>query len=223
LIVRWIDAGAAWPDSAAGGETADVTHWSFRKPTRPPEPGVKRAGWARNAVDRFVLARLERDGLAPSAEAARETLLRRVHLDLTGLPPTPPEVDAFLADATPDAYEKVVDRLLASPAYGERWGKHWLDGARYADSNGYSIDGPREIWKYRDWVIDAFNRDLPFDRFTVEQLAGDLLPDATTEQKIATGFHRNTMINQEGGIDPEQFRIEAVLDRVGTTGTVGSG
>lgn len=220
LVVRWIDAGAVWPDSAAGGATADVTHWSFKQPARPPEPAVKRAEWARTPIDRFVLARLEKEGLTPSPEAARATLLRRVHLDLTGLPPTPGEVDAFLADKSSDAYEQVVDRLLASPAYGERWGKHWLDGARYADSNGYSIDGAREIWKYRDWVIDALNRDLPFDQFTIEQLAGDLLPNATVEQRIATGFHRNTMINQEGGIDPEQFRIEAVLDRVGTTGTV---
>ena len=220
LVVRWIDAGAVWPDSAAGETTTAVTHWSLTKPTRPPEPAVKRADWTRTPIDRFVLARLENEGLTPSPEAARETLLRRVHLDLTGLPPTPAEVDAFLADRSPGAYERVVDRLLASPAYGERWGKHWLDGARYADSNGYSIDGPREIWKYRDWVIDATNRDLPFDQFTIEQLAGDLLPNATVEQKVATGFHRNTMINQEGGIDPEQFRIEAVIDRVGTTGTV---
>ncbi|HEX8914754.1 MAG TPA: DUF1549 and DUF1553 domain-containing protein, partial [Humisphaera sp.] len=141
-------------------------------------------------------------------------------LDLTGLPPTPEQIDAFVADKSLDAYEKQVDRLLASPAYGERWAKHWLDAARYADSNGYSIDAPREMWRWRDWVIAALNRDLPFDQFTIEQIAGDLLPNATDEQKIATGFHRNTQINQEGGIDPEQFRIEAVIDRVGTTGTV---
>ena len=156
----------------------------------------------------------------PSPEADRVTLLRRLSLDLIGLPPTPAEVDAFLADTRPDAYERLVDRLLASPHYGERWGRHWLDLARYADSNGYSIDAPRSIWKYRDWVIDALNRDLPFDQFTIEQLAGDLLPDATLEQKVATGFHRNTLINQEGGIDLEQFRVEAVVDRVNTTGTV---
>lgn len=219
-VVRWIDAGAVWPDSAAGENAVGVTHWSFRKPVRVAPPGASRPGWERNPIDAFILAKLSAAGLDPSPEAAKATLLRRIHLDLTGLPPSPAEIDAFLADASPAAYEKVVDRLLASPAYGERWGKHWLDQARYADSNGYSIDAPREIWKYRDWVIDAFNRDLPFDQFTIQQIAGDLLPNATLDQRIATGFHRNTMINQEGGIDPEQFRVEAVIDRVGTTGTV---
>jgi len=220
VLVRWIDAGAVWPDSAAGEATAGVTHWAFKRPERLQVPTVRQTDWVRTPIDAFILARLEASKLTPSPVAARETLLRRVHLDLTGLPPTPDQVDAFVADTSPEAYEKVVDRLLASPAYGERWGKHWLDQARYADSNGYSIDGPREIWKYRDWVIDAINRDMPFDQFTIEQLAGDLLPHATTDQKVATGFHRNTMINQEGGIDKEQFRIEAVIDRVGTTGTV---
>src|SRR6185436_3785397 len=147
------------------------------------------------------------------------TLIRRLSLDLTGLPPTIAEVDTFVKDHSPDAYEKVIERLLASPHYGERWGRHWLDVARYADSNGYSIDAPRSIWKYRDWVINAFNADMPFDEFTIDQLAGDLLPDATLAQKIATGFHRNTQINQEGGIEPEQFRVESVLDRVNTTAT----
>ncbi|PYM13013.1 MAG: hypothetical protein DME18_10020, partial [Verrucomicrobia bacterium] len=183
-------------------------------------PLVKRPGWARNPIDRFVLARLEQEGIAASPEAGRATLIRRLSLDLCGLPPSPEEVEEFLRDTRPDAYERVVDRLLASPHYGERWGRWWLDAARYADSNGYSIDAPRQIWKYRDWVIDALNRDLPFDQFAVWQLAGDLLPDATLEQKIATGFHRNTQINQEGGIDPEQFRVESVVDRVNTTATV---
>ena len=174
------------------------------QPDRPVCPG---ADWRRK-------------GSSPRPKRTEATLLRRLSLDLTGLPPTPKELDEFLNDKSPDAYEKQVDRLLASPHYGERWGKHWLDAARYADSNGYSIDGPRSIWKYRDWVIDALNRDMPFDQFTTEQLAGDLLPGATDEQKVATGFHRNTQINEEGGIDPEQFRVEAVIDRVNTTGTV---
>src|SRR5207248_1498670 len=173
-----------------------------------------------NAIDAFILARLQRDGIAPSPEADRPTLIRRLSLDLIGLPPTPADVAAFVNDQAPDAYDRLVERLLASPAYGERWGRHWLDLARYADSNGYSIDAPREIWKYRDYVIGALNADMPFDRFVTEQIAGDLLPNATLEQRTATGFHRNTPINQEGGIDPEQFRVEAVADRVSTTGQV---
>jgi hypothetical protein len=209
--------------SLANGEATATprggTHWSFIKPVRPTEPQVKDVGWVRNPIDRFVLTRLEKEGIRPAPEASRETLIRRVSLDLTGLPPTPVEIDAFLADQATDAYDKLVDRLLASPHYGERWGRHWLDVARYADSNGYSQDNPRSIWKYRDWVIDAFNRGLPFDEFVVEQMAGDLLPDATEDQVVATGFHRNTQINEEGGIDPEQFRVEAVVDRVSTTGT----
>src|SRR6266550_968136 len=194
-------------------------HWAFVSPMRAPLPEVRQKDWPRNAIDRFILARLEQEKIKPSPEADRVTLIRRVSLDLTGLPPTPGEVDTLVRDHRPDAYEKLVDRLLSSPHYGERWGRHWLDVARYADSNGYSIDAPRNMWKYRDWVIDALNRDLPYDQFVIEQLAGDLLPNATQEQKIATGFHRNTQINQEGGIDPEQFRIESVLDRVNTTAT----
>jgi hypothetical protein len=209
LLKRWIADGAEYQ-----------RHWAFLAPKRPTPPAVKGEKWVRNPIDRFVLARLEKEGLKPSPEADRVTLLRRLALDLTGLPPTPEEVDAFLKDRRPDAYERQVERLLESPHYGERWGRHWLDLARYADSNGYSIDAPRSIWPYRDWVIDALNKDLPFDRFTIEQLAGDLLPDARTEQKVATGFHRNTPINEEGGVDPEQFRVEAVADRVNTTGTV---
>ncbi|MCS7017000.1 MAG: DUF1549 and DUF1553 domain-containing protein, partial [Gemmatales bacterium] len=165
-----------------------------------------------------ILERLEAQKLQPSPQADRVTLARRVFLDLIGLPPSPTELDAFLNDPRPDAYEQLVERLLASPHYGERWGRHWLDVARYADSHGYTIDGPREMWKYRDWVIAAFNADMPYDQFLTEQMAGDLLPDPTIEQKIATGFHRNTLFNQEGGIDPEQFRIEAVADRVHTVG-----
>jgi len=224
----WLDAGAKYEQ-----------HWAFVAPVRAALPMVKDAAWPRNAVDHFILARQEAEGLSPSPEADAVTLLRRVHLDLVGLPPTPEEVDLFLAESaeevnrpltpslSPDggegassAYERVVDRLLASPHFGERWGRHWLDAARYADSNGYSIDAPRSIWPYRDWVINAINNDLPFDEFVIQQYAGDLLPDATSEMKVATGFHRNTMINEEGGVDPEEFRVESIIDRVNTTGTV---
>ena len=195
-------------------------HWAFVPPQRPVPPPIRHREAVRNPIDQFILERLEKEGISPSPEADRAALARRVSLDLIGLPPTPGELEEFLADTRPEAYERLVDRLLASPRYGERWARWWLDAARYADSNGYSIDAPRQIWKYRDWVVNALNRDLPFDQFAIEQLAGDLLPNATLEQKIATGFHRNTQINQEGGIDPEQFRVECVLDRVNTTATV---
>jgi hypothetical protein len=220
VLRGWIDAGAVVPPGEVTVPIVRSKHWSFRPIVRPTDPPLKDRTWARNGIDRFVLARLEKEGIRPSPEADRVMLLRRVHLDLIGIPPTVEEVDRFLADDRPGAYERVVDRLLASPHYGERWGRHWLDSARYADSNGYSIDSPRSIWKYRDWVIGALNRDMPFDQFTIEQLAGDLLPRPSTEQKIATGFHRNTQINEEGGIDQEQFRVEAVVDRTNTTGTV---
>ena len=222
LLKDWIDQGAKAPaDEAPQPATAAATkHWAFIAPVRAKEPEVKNKPWVRNPIDSFVLARLEAQGVQPSAEADRATLSRRVSLDLTGLPPSVAEVDAFLTDNRPDAYEQLVDRLLASPHYGERWARHWLDAARYADSNGFNIDAPRSIWHYRDWVIDALNKDLPFEQFTVQQMAGDMLPGATVEQKIATGFHRNTLINQEGGIDKEQFRVESVVDRVNTTGTV---
>jgi mono/diheme cytochrome c family protein len=213
----WIDAGAPAPKDEVS--SSPPVHWAFLPPRRAEPPTVRDLSHARNPIDRFILAPLERDGIAPSPEADRVTLIRRVHLDLTGLPPSPQDVSTFLADTSPDAYDRVVDRLLASPHFGERWARPWLDLARYADSNGYSIDAPRSIWKYRDWVINALNRDMPFDEFVIEQLAGDLLPEATLDQKVATGFHRNTPINQEGGIDPEQFRIESVIDRVNTTGT----
>ncbi len=219
LLKAWVDGGAKHP--ANEGITAIAgKHWSFQPIVRVAPPEVKNASWPRNPIDRFILARLEKEGLQPSAEADRVTLIRRLSLDLLGLPPTPAEVDAFVNDTQPEAYERLVDRLLASPHYGERWARHWLDLARYADSNGYSIDAPRSIWKYRDWVIDAINQDKPFDQFTIEQLAGDLLPGATIDQRIATGFHRNTQINEEGGIDLEQFRVESVVDRVNTTGSV---
>jgi hypothetical protein len=221
ILRAWIDEGAKVPASEVIlASRAGQNHWSFRPIVRPPVPTVKDARWSRTNIDRFILARLDRERIRPSDEADRGTLVRRVYLDLIGLPPTPAEVDAFKNDRRLDAYERVVDRLLASSHYGERWGRHWLDQARYADSNGYSIDAARSIWKYRDWVVNALNADLPFDQFTVEQLAGDLLPGATFEQKIATGFHRNTQINEEGGIDLEQFRVEAIVDRVNTTGSV---
>ncbi|MFM1767501.1 MAG: hypothetical protein RJA22_30 [Verrucomicrobiota bacterium] len=213
LLRRWIDEGAVWPADAA----AEKPHWAYVKPARPALPRVSNPRWCRNELDRLVLARLDREGLAPSPEAGRAGLLRRVSLDLTGLPPTVAELDAFLADARPDAYERVVERLLASPAYGERWARPWLDLARYADTQGYEKDNRRSLWPYRDWVIQALNRNLPFDQFTIEQLAGDLLPGATQDQKVATGFHRNTMTNTEGGTDNEEFRYEAVVDRINTT------
>ena len=222
LVRRWIDAGAIGPteETITASKGPDRSHWSFRPVVRPPLPKVHNPGWCRNGIDYFILQQLEAQGISPSPEADRVTLIRRLSLDLLGLPPTPEEVDAFVHDTSANAYEKLVDRLLKNPHYGERWGRHWLDAARYADSNGFNIDAPRSIWRWRDWVIDALNADMPFDRFTIEQLAGDLLPNATLEQKIATGFHRNTLINQEGGIDVEQFRIESVVDRVNTTGAV---
>jgi hypothetical protein len=214
----WIRAGATWPDALAGDESGGRNHWAFRPPIRPALPSVKQTDWPRNPLDRFVLARLEKEGLKPSPEADRTTLIRRLSLDLIGLPPTPAEVDAFLADKSDRAYEKLVDRLLASPHYGERWGRHWLDAARYADSDGFEKDKSRQVWFYREWVINALNRDLPYDRFIVEQVAGDLLPGATQDQIVATGFLRNSMINEEGGIDPEQFRMEAMFDRMDALG-----
>ena len=216
VLKQWIESGLPWDGSTVSGPVP--SHWSFRRPLRPPEPASE-GGWDRNAIDRFILARLRKAGLPPSPEADRATLLRRAALDLTGLPPTPKEVDAFVNDRRPDAYERVVDRLLTSPHYGERWGRYWLDAAHYADSNGYAIDSPREIWKYRDWVIQALNADMPFDLFVTEQMAGDLLPNPTTDQLVATGFYRNTLLNEEGGSDPEQYRVEAVVDRVATTGS----
>jgi hypothetical protein len=206
LLKRWIAEGAVYQ-----------RHWAFVAPQRPAVPIPRTLGWARNPVDCFILARLEAEGLQPSPEADRCTLARRVSLDLTGLPPTLEAVDRFINDPRPDAYERFVDDMLASPAYGERWAQVWLDLARYADSNGYANDLPRTIWKYRDWVIDAINRNLPFDEFTIEQLAGDLLPRATREQILATAFHRNTLTNDEGGTSREEFRVAAVVDRVNTT------
>jgi hypothetical protein len=209
LLTEWIATGAVWQK-----------HWSFIPPRRPELPAVSNPTWVRNPIDAFVLARLDREGLKPSAEASRTTLIRRVSLDLTGLPATPAEVDAFVNDRAPNAYEKVVDRLLASSRYGERMAMRWLDAARYADTNGYQTDGERFMWRWRDWVIDAFNRNMPYDRFTLEQVAGDMLPGATTSQIVATGFNRNHRGNGEGGIIPEEYAVEYVVDRVETTSTV---
>ena len=208
LLGRWIAAGAPYDN-----------HWSFRPVARAEPPAVNNDSWIRTPIDRFILARLEREGLAPSPEANRTTLLRRLSLDLTGLPPTPAEAAEFDADQSPDAYDRAVERLLASPHFGERWGRHWLDVAHYADSDGYLNDDLRpNAWRYRDWVIDAVNRDLPFDRFTVEQLAGDLLPDASEAERSATGFLRNTLRNIEAGVDLEEYRNKEVVDRVSTVG-----
>jgi hypothetical protein len=209
LIRLWIDQGAKWE-----------THWAYVPPKRPELPNVKNQAWPRNPIDHFILSRLEREGLKPSPEADRTTLLRRLSFDLTGLPPTPGEVEVFLSDSSPDAYEKQVDRLLGSPHYGERMAMQWLDLARYADTHGYHIDSHRDMWHWRDWVIAAYNRNLPFDEFTTEQLAGDLLPSPTPPQKVATGFSRNHMINFEGGAIPEEYQTEYVVDRVETTSAV---
>jgi mono/diheme cytochrome c family protein len=209
ILKKWIEQGAKWEG-----------HWAFIAPVRPAAPQVKDAAWVRNPVDAFILARLEAEGLKPSPPADKATLIRRVTLDLTGLPPTPQELDAFLADSNPDAYEKVVDRLLASPRYGERMALDWLDASRFADTHGFHIDSARDMTKWREWVIDAFNHDMPFDRFTVEQLAGDMLPSATLAQRIASGFNRNHMINFEGGAIPEEYHNAYLVDRVNTTGTV---
>ncbi|TWW09476.1 hypothetical protein E3A20_13900, partial [Planctomyces bekefii] len=212
LLSRWIQQGAKWSE-----------HWAFVRPQLQVPPVTSNPGWCRNSIDQFVLARLESAGLQPSPEADRRTLIRRVTLDLTGLPPKLGEVEAFVADQSADAWERVVDRLLASPAYGEHMAVAWLDAARYADTSGYQNDGPRSMWRWRDWVIEAFNRNLSFDQFTVEQIAGDLLENPTLEQRIATGFNRNHRGNAEGGIIPEEYQVEYVADRVDTTFAVWQG
>ncbi len=214
MLRTWIDQGANWPDEAT------PPHWAYLPPERPPLPQVVHTAWPKNPIDHFVLARLEQEGLAPAPEADRARLARRVSLDLTGLPPTVEQVEAFLQDHRPDAYERLVDQFLASPQYGERWARPWLDLARFADSNGFQRDGFRDVWPYRDWVVQALNNDLPFDQFTIEQLAGDLLPNASADQKIATGFHRGPTVNVEAGVDQEENRVLGVVDRVNTTATV---
>lgn len=220
LIRAWIDQGAKWPAGVGSAATEVKMHWAYVAPQAPPSPQLHDTHWPENAIDAFVLAKLEKEGVAPSATTDRARLLRRVSLDLIGLPPSVAEADAFLADQSPDAYERVIDRLLASPRYGERWATPWLDAARYADSNGYQRDGHRTIWAYRDYVIRSLNADLPFDQFTIEQIAGDLLPNATLDQQIATGFHRCTTVNVEAGTDEEENRTNQVIDRVNVTATV---
>ena len=215
LMKRWIDEGARWPDDAVAPR-----HWSYVKPVRSPLPVVSHPDWPQTFVDSWILARLDREKLLSSPEAPRTALLRRLSLDLRGLPPSLDEAEAFLADDSPDAFERQADRYFASPAFGERWARHWLDLARYADSNGFQRDGFRDLWAFRDWVVRALNADLPFDQFTIEQIAGDLLPDATLDQKIATGFHRCTTVNVEAGTDQEENRVNQVIDRVNTTGAV---
>lgn len=218
LLRAWIDQGVDWPETAVTKAKDWKKHWAFIAPVRPSLPKTGNAQWVRNPVDTFILEKLEREKLQPSPEADKVTLLRRLSLDLIGLPPTIEEVDAFLTDRSPDAYEKQVERLLASPHYGERWGRQWLDGARYADSDGFEKDKLRYVWFYRDWVINALNKDMPYDEFVIEQLAGDELPNATQDQIVATGFLRNSMINEEGGVDPEQFRMDAMFDRMDCIG-----
>jgi Protein of unknown function (DUF1553)/Protein of unknown function (DUF1549)/Planctomycete cytochrome C len=217
LLRDWIDAGAEWPDTVAAGD--NTKHWAFKAPVRPAVPGIRNSIFdIRNPIDNFILARLEKEGLKPSPQADKITLVRRLSLDLTGLPPTPEEVDDFVKDNSTDAYAKLVERLLASPHYGERWARLWLDAARYADSDGFEKDKSRQVFFYRDWVINAFNRDLPYNQFIIDQIAGDLLPNATQDEKVATGYLRNSMLNEEGGIDPEQFRMEAMFDRMDAIG-----
>jgi len=206
VLKKWIEQGANWEE-----------HWSFVAPKKPALPALRDPSWGRNEIDAFVLARLEAEGLKPTPEADRHALARRVAIDLTGLPPTIEEADRFVNDKAPQAYERYVDRLLQSPGFGERWAQVWLDLARYADSKGYTDDGPRTIWRYRDWVVRALNANMPFDQFTIEQIAGDLLPKATEDQVLASAFHRNTLTNDEGGTNDEEFRVAAVVDRVNTT------
>jgi len=216
ILTRWIDQGANWPASAGAAR-----HWAWEPIQHPAAPAVKKSDWPANEIDRFVLARLEKEAINPSADADRATLLRRVSIDITGLPPTPQETAEFLTDQRPDAYARQVDRLLASPHYGEKWSRAWLDLAHYADSDGFEKDLIRPwAWRYRDWVINAYNRDLPYDRFVTLQIAGDELPGATADDRIATGFYRNTMTNREAGVDRKEARFDQLIDRVGTTGTV---
>jgi hypothetical protein len=219
VLKKWVDQGAKWPDGASVKDAKVERHWAYVKPVRAALPAVRNKDWCRNGIDYFVLAQLESQGFKPAPRAEKAVLLRRVYLDLIGLPPTVKEVEEFVNDSSPDAYEKVVDRLLAGKHFGERAATRWLDLARYADSNGYEKDRRRSMWPYRDWVINAFNANMGFDQFTVEQLAGDLLPNASDQQRIATGFNRNTMLNEEGGVDPDEYLYYANVDRVNTTAT----
>lgn len=215
-IRAWIEHGAVWP-AGAGTDAGLDEHWAFAAPERPSVP-ASGSDWGASPIDRFVLAKLRSEGLKPSSPAPKAVQLRRLSLDLVGIPPTRDELAGFLADTSPDAYARQVERLLASPHFGERWGRTWLDAARYADSDGFEKDKPRRVWFYRDWVVNALNQDKPYDRFVIEQIAGDLLPGAAQNHRVATGFLRNSMINEEGGVDPEQFRMEAMFDRMDAIG-----
>ena len=219
LVRAWIAQGASWPDE--GKSQTRSSHWAFQPFTRPNLPTLNQRDWVQSPIDAFVLAKLESEGIAPSPPASRSTLARRLYLDLLGLPPTPAELEQFLADQQPGAYERLVDRVLASPHFGERWGRHWLDLARYADTDGYEKDRPRpNAWRYRDWVIDAINQDLSFADFSRWQIAGDMIPNASAAQRVASGFHRNTLHNTEGGIDPEEDRFKKTIDRTNTFGAI---
>ncbi len=221
ILRAWIDQGADWPSEQTNEnlDSEGENHWAFQPIRQPLEPVVRNQTWAKNPIDSFVLARLEAEGIGPSREADKNTLVRRLYLDLIGLPPSPEQVAAFVSDKRPEAYDELVEHLLASRHYGEKWARPWLDLARYADSDGYSIDWSRpHAWRWRHWVIEALNRDMPFDRFTTEQIAGDLLPNATVDQHVATGFHRNTLWSTEGGVDPDQLRDDAAADRTNTVG-----
>ena len=227
LLRAWIDQGVEWSENTKTtqevpkSEKHQSTHWAFIPPEKSLLPRVRNQDWGRNPIDDFVLAKLEAEGVEPSPEAGQSKLIRRVSLDLIGLPPTPEELDRFLKDNQSGAYERLVDRLLASPHYGEKWALQWLDLARFGESDGYQTDFVRPYaWRWRHWVIDAINRNMPFDQFTIEQIAGDLLPNATVEQKVATGFHRNTLTNRETGFPLEMDRVEQVVDRTNTFGTV---
>ncbi len=227
ILRAWIDQGVLWPAPSAAAAAQKLSlserrsHWAFQPVRRPEVPMVRQRSWVRNPIDTFILSKLESEGIAPSPEADKLTLIRRLSLDLTGLPPTPQEVNDFLSDNRPEAYERLVDRLLVSPHYGEKWARQWLDLARYADSDGYEKDLPRPYaWRWRQWVIDALNKDMPFDEFTIEQIAGDVRPNSSVEQRVATGFHRNGLKNREAGVKREEARFEEVVDRTNTLGTV---
>jgi hypothetical protein len=220
ILTAWIDAGAPWPETASVQDATLAKHWAYEKPIRPAIPTIKNNDWIKTPIDAFILDQLNRQNIKPTASASKESLIRRLSLDIIGLPPTPDEVAAFVSNNSDNAYDELVDRLLASPHYGERWARLWLDLARYADTDGFNFDYQRVMWPWRDWVINAFNKDMPYDQFTIEQLAGDLLPNATQEQKIASGFHRNTMVNSEGGVDKDEANWENLIDRTNTTAAV---
>ncbi|MEQ9071656.1 MAG: DUF1549 domain-containing protein, partial [Gimesia chilikensis] len=221
LVETWIKLGAVWPEVAGQNKTPGSDHWSFQpiKDVQPPQ--VKQSDWVKNGIDAFILRKLEQENVTPAPEADRSTLIRRAYLDLTGLPPSVEEWKRWSSEPSPQWYENMVDQLLESPHYGERWARHWLDLARYADSDGYEKDSKRpHAWRWRTWVINALNDDMPFDQFSIEQIAGDLLPNPDTRQLVATGFHRNTLINREGGTDPEEDRVKRTVDRTNTLGSV---